>query len=75
MSPPETYKKRNREPAYDVPGPYWCIRLTTRAWKNRPYRLPPRKDYHVHITRRTYHYAYARQTQVNWKKETNKKKK
>ena len=30
MPPPETYK--NRESAYDVPGPYWCIRLTTRAW-------------------------------------------
>ena len=33
----------------------------------------PRKDYHVYITRSTYHYAYARQTQVNWKKEKNKR--
>ena len=33
---------------------------TTRAWK----------DYHVHIARGTYHYAYARQTQVHWKEET-----
>ena len=32
------------------------------------------KDYHVNITRSIYHYAYARQTQVNWKKETKKKK-
>ena len=32
-------------------------------------RLPPRKDYHVYITRSTYHYAYARQTQVKLKKE------
>ena len=24
------------------------------------------------VRRSTYHYAYARQTQVNWKKETNK---
>ena len=31
------------------------------------YRLPPKKDYHVYIARSTYHYAYARQTQVNWK--------
>ena len=31
-------------------------------------------DYHVYITRSIYHYAYARQTQVNWKKETKKKK-
>ena len=40
------------------------IRHTSRAWKNRLYRLPPKKDYHVNITRSTYHYAYARQTQV-----------
>ena len=31
-----------------MPGPYWCIRLTTRAWTNRLYRLPP-KDYHIYI--------------------------
>ena len=34
-----------------MPGPYCCIRLTTRAWKNRLYRLPPKKDYHVFIAR------------------------
>ena len=28
------------------------------------------QDYHVYITRGIYHYAYARQTQVNWKNET-----
>ena len=27
------------------------------------------EDYHVYISRSTYHYAYARQTQVNWKKK------
>ena len=53
-----------------MPGPYWSIRITTRAWKNRLYRLPPKKEYQVYITRSVYHYAYARQTQVNWKKET-----
>ena len=73
MPPPETYKKVNRESAYDMPGPYWCIRLTTRAWKNRLYRLPPKEDYHVYIARSTYHYAYARQTQVNWKKRNKEK--
>ena len=52
-------------------GPCWCIRLITRAWKNRLYRLPPKKDYHAYITRGIYHYAYAQQTQVNWQKETN----
>ena len=57
-----------------MPGPYWCIRLTTRAWKNRLYRLPPKQDYHVYIARSTYHYAYARQSPVDWKKETKKRK-
>ena len=36
--------------------------------KNRLHRLPPRKDYLVYISRGTYHYAYARQTRVNWTK-------
>ena len=57
-----------------MPGPYWCIRLTTRAWKNRLNRLPPKKDYHVYIARSTYHYAYARQTQVNWERRNKEKK-
>ena len=56
-----------------MPGPYWCIRLTTRVWKNRLHRLPPRKDYRVYVTRSTYHYAYARQTQVIRRKETKKR--
>ena len=34
-------------------------RLITHAWRNRLYRLPPKKDYHVHITRSIYHCAYA----------------
>ena len=40
-------------------------------------RLPPRKDYHVYITRGTYeyHHAYARQTHVNWKKKQRNEKK
>ena len=32
-----------------MPGPYRCIRLIICAWKNRLYRLPPKKDYHVYI--------------------------
>ena len=44
----------------------WGIRLITRAWKNLLYRLPPKKDHHVYITRSIYHYAYARQTQVDF---------
>ena len=35
-------------------------------------RLPPKKDYHVYIVRSTCHYVYARQTKVNWNKETEK---
>ena len=66
-----------------MPGPYWSIRLTTRAWKNQLYRLPPKKDFHVYLARSTYHYAYIRTTdasqldkkkQINWKKETKKRK-
>ena len=36
--------------------------------------LATQKDYHVYITRSIYHYAYARQTQVKWKRETQNKK-
>ena len=36
--------------------------------------MPPRKDYHVYITRSTFHYAYAHQIQVNWKEEAKKRK-
>ena len=45
----------------------------SRLEKPTIYRLPPKKDYHVYITRIIYHYAYARQTQVNSKKETTNK--
>ena len=37
-----------------MPGPYRCIRLINRAWENRLYLLPPKKDYHVYITRTKY---------------------
>ena len=32
------------------------------------------KDDHVYIARSTYHHAYSRQTQVDWKKETKERK-
>ena len=40
-------------------------------------RLATHEDYHVHIPipSSTYHYAYARQTRVNWKKVTKKRRK
>ena len=57
-----------------MPGPYWCIRLSARSWNNRLYRLPPEKGSHLHIARSIYRYADARQTRVNWKKETTKGK-
>ena len=34
-----------------------CIRLITHAWRNRLHRLTPKKNYHLYITRSTYHYA------------------
>ena len=40
--------------------------------KTRLHRLPLRKDYHVYITCGTYHYAYARQIQLNRKKQRQK---
>ena len=51
MPPPETYKSGiMSQPTMYVPGPYWCIRLTTRAWKNRLlYRLPPKEDFTKYI--------------------------
>ena len=73
MPPPETYRSEIGSQSTMCQVYTWCIRLITRAWKNRLYRLPPKKDYHVYITRSIYHYAYARQTQVNWKKETKNK--
>ena len=30
-------------------GPGRCIRLTTHAWRNQIFRLPPKEDYHVYI--------------------------
>ena len=36
------------------------VRLITHAWRNQLFRLPPKEDYHVYITRSIYHYAYAR---------------
>ena len=50
------------------------VSLLTPGETDYIYRLPPKKDYHVYITRSIYHYAYARQTQVNWRKGTKKRK-
>ena len=55
------------------------IRLITRAWENRLYRLLPEKDYHhVYITRSIHHSLRTRTTdasQLEKKKRTNKKRK
>ena len=74
MPPPETYKS-------EIGSQPTMCQIHTGAYvsllvpgKNRLYRLPPKKDYHVYIARSTYHYAYARQTQVSWRKETKKSK-
>ena len=34
--------------------PVHGLRLITRAWKNRLYRLPPKEDHHVYISRSIY---------------------
>ena len=48
---------------------YWRLETPT-----IPLATRERLQYHVYIARSIYHYAYARQTQVNWKKETMKRK-
>ena len=63
---PETYESEIGSQSAICKVYTWCIRLITRAWKNRLKRLPPKKDYHVYITRSIYHYACARQTQVKF---------
>ena len=77
MPPAETHKSEIGSQSTVCQVYTWCIRLITCAWKKRLYRLPPKKDYHVCIKRSIYHYAYARQTKVKWKKKTrtNKKRK
>ena len=60
MLPPETYNNEIGSQSTMCQVYTWCIRLITRAWKNRLYRLPSKKDYHVYISRSIYHYAYAR---------------
>ena len=78
MPPPETYKSEigSQSTMCQVhTGAY--VSLLASVKTDYVYRLPPKKDCHVYTTRSIYHYAYARQTQVNWKKKqrTNKKRK
>ena len=68
MPPPDESKKSNRESAYDVPGPYWYMASHYCLLKTDYTACHPEKDYHVYTACGTYHYAYARQTQVNWKR-------
>ena len=79
MPPPETYKKEKKNEIGSQPtmrqvhtGAY--VSLLAPGKNNRLYRLPPKKNYHVYIARSTYHYAYARQTQVKYKKRNKYKK-
>ena len=74
MPPPETYKSEIRSQSTTCQVNTGAYELITHAWRDRLYRLPPNKDYHIYVTRIIYHYAYARQTQVNWRKETKKRK-
>ena len=73
MPPPEAYKSE----IGSLPtmcqvhnGAYVSLLAPEKA----DYRLLPREDYHVYITRSTSHCAYARQTQANRKKKKQKRK-
>ena len=86
MPPPETYKSEiESQPtmcqvhtsAYVsllAPGKTdytaWHLRKTTTYILHVVPITYITQDYHVYIARSTYHYAYARLTQVNWKRET-----
>ena len=69
IPPPETYKVKSgvslRCVRSMLTGAY--ISLLAPGKKRLFYRLPPKTDYHVYITPiiGTYHYEYARHTQVN----------
>ena len=71
MSSPETYKSGIGS------QPTMCqVHIGASHYsrlENRLYRLPPKKKYHVYIACSTYYYAYARQTQINWKKRNKEK--
>ena len=77
MPPMEKNSKQNRESAYDVPGPYWCMHEVpiARACKGRNYRLPPRNDCYAYITRVNYNYAYARHARKSFENNEKKSKK
>ena len=44
MPPPETYKSEIGSQSTMCQVYTWCIRLITRAWKNRLYRVPPKDN-------------------------------
>ena len=74
MPPPETYKSEIGSQStmcqvYTSTGAY--VSLLAPGKPTIP--LTTQENYHVYITRSIYHYAYARQTQVKWKKETKNK--
>ena len=61
MPPPQTYKSEIGSQSTMCLVQAGAYVLTTRAWRSQIFRLPSKEDYHVHITRSIYHYAYARQ--------------
>ena len=71
MPPPETYKREiGSKPTMCQVRTGEYVSLLEPGKTDYIYRLPPEKDYHVYIARSTYHDAFTRQTQVNWKKHT-----
>ena len=74
MPPPETYKSKiGSQSTLCQVHTGACVSLLAPEKNDYNNILPPKKDYHVYISRSIYHYAYARQTQVNWRKETKKR--
>ena len=77
IPPPETYKSEvgSHSTMYQVYS--WCIRLITRAWENRLYRLPPKKTttYILHVVSITTHTHGRRKSNGKEKQRTNEKRK
>ena len=58
-----------------MPGPYWCIRLTTRAWKTDYTACQPRKTttYILHVVFKTTH-THDRRKSIGKKKQRQENK-
>ena len=72
MPPPETYKVKSAV-SLRYARPILLVHTSHYSRLEKPTIPLATQDYHGYIARSTYHYAYARRTQVNWKKDTKKR--